>query len=76
MKRDIHVVPRETGWAVMREGARRASSLHPTKREAELAGRAMAKAASVEMVSHRRDGRISDSDSYGNDPSPPRDRKR
>jgi hypothetical protein len=28
-----------------------------------------------EVVIHRRDGRIRDSDSYGNDPNPPRDRK-
>jgi hypothetical protein len=28
------------------------------------------------VVIHRPDGRIRDSDSYGNDPIPPRDRKR
>jgi hypothetical protein len=29
----------------------------------------------VELVTHGKDGRIQDSDSYGNDPVPPRDRK-
>jgi hypothetical protein len=29
----------------------------------------------VDHVIHRRDGRIQDSDSYGNDPHPPRDKK-
>jgi hypothetical protein len=29
----------------------------------------------VEVVEHGKNGRIQDSDSYGNDPNPPRDRK-
>jgi len=74
-KRDVHVVPREHGWAVMREGAQRASSLHGTKREAEAEGRRMAKASKVELVTHVRSGRIVDSDSFGNDPPRIRDRK-
>jgi hypothetical protein len=34
-----------------------------------------ARKAGVEVVVHKRDGSIRDSDSYGNDPLPPRDRK-
>jgi hypothetical protein len=29
----------------------------------------------VEVVIHRKDGKIRDSDSYGNDPNPPKDQK-
>jgi hypothetical protein len=75
-KKDIHVVPREGGWAVRREGARRDSSHHDRKSEALDAARSTARRERVELVEHGRDGRIRDSDSYGNDPHPPIDRKR
>lgn len=39
-------------------------------------GRAQAKRDQVELVIHRRDGTIQDSDSYGKDPHPPKDKKR
>jgi hypothetical protein len=29
----------------------------------------------VELVIHKKDGTIADSDSYGNDPNPPKDKK-
>ena len=34
-----------------------------------------AKRERIEVVIHRKDGSIRDSDSYGNDPNPPKDRK-
>ena len=74
-KKDVHVVPRENGWAVQREGSSRASSIHSTQAEALRQGRDMAKHDRVELVTHGKDGRIRDSDSYGNDPNPPRDKK-
>ena len=75
MKKNIHVVPHQDGWAVKREGAERASSLHENKSDAVEAGRDLAKNAKGELRIHRRDGVITDSDSYGRDPFPPRDRK-
>ena len=74
-KKDIHVVPREDGWAVRREGAQRDSSRHDRKSEAMDAARGTARRERVEVVEHGKDGRIQDSDSYGNDPNPPRDKK-
>lgn len=74
-KRDIHVVPHKDGWATRREGAERAGSVHDTQRQAQDAARETAKRDRVEVVTHGRDGRIRDSDSYGNDPHPPKDRK-
>ena len=74
-KRDIHVVPHKDGWARKKEGAGRAGSVHRTQKEAQDAAREQAKRERVEVVTHRKDGRIRDSDSYGNDPFPPRDRK-
>jgi len=74
-KKNVHVVPHEGEWAVKREGNERASSVHPTKSEATDSGRSAAKADKVDLIIHNQDGRISDSDSYGNDPCPPRDKR-
>jgi len=74
-KRDIHVVPHENGWARKKEGATRAGSVHGTQKEAIQHARSQAQRDRVEVVIHGKDGRIRDSDSYGNDPFPPKDRK-
>ena len=74
-KRDIHVVPHSSGWATRKENAERAGSVHDTKAEALSQARDQAKRERVEVVIHGKDGRIQDSDSFGNDPFPPRDRK-
>lgn len=74
-KKDIHVVPRDGGWAVRREGADRDSSHHDRKSDAMDSARGTARRDRVEVVEHGRNGRIQDSDSYGRDPLPPRDKK-
>ncbi|RRQ23197.1 DUF2188 domain-containing protein [Guyparkeria sp. SCN-R1] len=74
-KRDIHVVPHKEGWATRREGSSRALGIHRTQTDAIDSGRSQARKDRVELVTHRKDGRIRDSDSYGNDPHPPKDRK-
>ena len=73
--KNYHVVPDASGWAVRRENSERASSRHRTQSDAIDAGRNFAQRAHGELRIHRRDGSIRDSDSYGNDPNPPRDRK-
>jgi len=75
-KRDIHVVrhPRG-GWQGRRESADRASFREDTQQDAISHAQEIAKRDSVEVVIHRPDGTIRDSDSYGHDPCPPRDRK-
>lgn len=75
-KRDIHVVPHREGWAMRREQAQRATSTHQTQQQAIARGRELAKQDRVKLVTHRKDGTIRNSDSYGNDPNPPRDRVR
>lgn len=74
-KKDIHVVPHKDGWATKKEGATRAGSVHDTKNDALKQGRDQAKREKVELVIHRKDGVIQDSDSYGKDPAPPKDKK-
>ncbi|MBA2745590.1 MAG: DUF2188 domain-containing protein [Flavisolibacter sp.] len=75
-KRDIHVVPHDDfGWATRLEGDKQVSSRHRTQEAAIDEARGVAKKDHIEVVIHRPDGRIRDSDSYGNDPHPPKDRK-
>jgi uncharacterized protein YdaT len=75
MKNDYHVLPNEGSWQVKRESADRAASLHDTQKDAIERARELAKSQKVEVVIHRPDGAIRDSDSYGKDPNPPRDQK-
>lgn len=75
-KRDIHVIPhKDNGWAIKKEGADRVSSKHTTQNAAINKAVKAAKKEGLEVVIHRKDGTIRDSDSYGNDPNPPKDRK-
>ena len=74
-KKDVHVVPHKDGWATKKEGAERAGGVYDTQREAINNARNQAQRERVEVVVHRQNGQIRDSDSYGNDPMPPRDKK-
>lgn len=71
-----HVVPRDGGWAVKGEGNKRDTSHREKQVDAIDAARDIARNQKGEVVIHRRDGKIRDKDSYGNDPFPPRDTKR
>ena len=75
MSKRVHVVPHRDGWAVKREGNNRATSVHGTQKDAQRAAVPIAKRENTEVVTHGRDGKIRDSDSYGNDSNPPRDTK-
>lgn len=74
-KKDIHVVPHIGGWATKKEGTQRAGVVTNTQQEAIVRAREQAMREKVEVVIHRRNGTIRDSDSYGNDPNPPTDKK-
>lgn len=75
-REEHHIVPNKNGgWDVKRNGADRASIHTDTKQEAIDKGRAISRNQATELVIHNKDGKISNSDSHGNDPCPPRDRK-
>lgn len=74
-KKEVHVVPHPDGWATESEGASRAGVVVDTQREAIERAREQAQRQGVEVVIHRKDGTIRDSDSYGNDSNPPKDKK-
>ena len=69
-RNEHHIVHRnEGGWAVKRNGATRSSGIYNTKQDAINAGRQISINQNTEL-----DGKISGSDSHGNDPCPPKDR--
>lgn len=70
-KHFIHTTPSEEGGWDNQEGGE-VISHHETKADAEDRGREEAKKAKTELKIHNRDGKISVSHSYGNDPFPPR----
>lgn len=74
-KKDIHVVPHKDRWATKKEGSQRAGAVVDTQKVAIGRAQEQAKREHVEVVIHRKDGTIRDSDSYGNDSFPPKDKK-
>jgi len=70
-----HVVPYNDKWAIKADDAARPSKTFDTKVQAMDYGKSLAKAQKTELVIHNADGKISNSNSYGNDPCPPRDKK-
>jgi hypothetical protein len=51
-----HVIKRDSGWAVKRQGTKRASKVYPTQEEAIKGAKKMIKSSDV--VIHKRDGSI------------------
>lgn len=68
----IHTVHRPNGWGNIKPGATRPPKLYQTKTEAQSAGRQSAINQKSEHVVHNLNGQISQKNSYGNDPHPPR----
>ena len=71
-----HVVPAtDGGWNVKKGGSEKTSKHFEKKEEAIDYGRKVSKNQDSELVIHKKDGRIQNADSHGNDPIPPRDKK-
>lgn len=64
--------PRDGQWAVSRQGAERASSLHETQAEAWQEARRLARGSGGEALLQGEDGKIRARNTYGKDPFPPR----
>ena len=76
-RKEHHIVSNKDkgGWDVKKSGATRASLHTDTKAEAVKLGRVISQRAGSELVIHGKDGKIQRTDSHGNDPCPPKDRK-
>lgn len=63
-----HVLPHEKGWALKREGAERATSVHETKKEAVSAARGEAKNhMPSRLIVHKQDGTVQETFTYDED---------
>jgi uncharacterized protein YdaT len=73
-KNEHHVVPNKEdgGWDVKKAGSERASVHTDTKQQAINKGREISQNQHTEFVIHNKDGKISEKDSHGNDPYPPK----
>lgn len=71
-KKNQHVVPHASGWAVRGAGNERATSVHGTQREAISVARETAISQGSEMLIHGENGRIRERNTYGKDPYPPK----
>lgn len=74
-RKEHHVVPSNDGWNVIKGGGERAIKHFDRKQEAVDYGRQVSKNQESELIIHRKDGTIQNSDSHGNDPCPPKDTK-
>ncbi len=76
-KKNIHTVYNKIKgtWETKREGQTNPLFSFDTKEKAMKKSIEIAKLDRVEHVIHKMDGTISDKDSYGNDPNPPKDKK-
>jgi len=75
-KKNIHTVYNNDRkmWETKKEGQKKPLASSRTKATAQQKSIKEAKKAQVEHVIHNKDGKISDKDSYGNDPNPPVDK--
>lgn len=70
-KGDISTYYEDGTWKSKVEGSSRAAHAGGTKAEQAATGRKMAKNRHVEHTIRNQDGKISEKNSYGNDPHPP-----
>lgn len=70
-----YVVPTTDGWGVKGEGNSKLTARTDTKAEALKIGTNIAKNQRSELTILKKDGKIQNKNSYGNDPFPPRDKK-
>ena len=73
-KKQTHVVPNNSkgGWDVKTTGNSKSSGYFDKKQDAIDRGRTISKNQGNEFVIHNKDGKISQKDSHGNDPYPPK----
>lgn len=68
-----HVVKRDDGWAVRKEGAGRDTGVHDTQAEAIKEAKSIATNQGGDVIIHDRHGQIRDRDTYGKvDHHPPK----
>lgn len=72
MKKNQHVVPHSSGWAVKGAGNQKVTKVTSTQKEAINVARNIAKNQKSELLVHNQKGQIRQKDSFGNDNFPPK----
>lgn len=71
--KSTHVVPNSSGgWDIKQSGGQRSSGHFDRKRDAIDRARQISRNQDTELVIHNKNGQISQKDSHGNDPFPPK----
>lgn len=72
-RKQTHVVPNpDGGWDIKQSGGQRSSGHFDTKRDAVSRAREISGNQGNELVIHNKNGKISQKDSHGKDPHPPK----
>ncbi|WP_141621409.1 DUF2188 domain-containing protein [Myxococcus sp. AB036A] len=74
-KKNVHTVPSKGGSGWDNKVGGEVVSHHHKKETAVEKGRSIARANEAEHVIHDKGGKIQQSNSYGNDPNPPKDQR-
>ncbi len=74
-KDDVYIVPTEKGGGTRRTNSKRLSKKFDKKAEAVKAGTEMAKKSKSELTILKKNGKIQNKNSHGNDSNPPKDTK-
>lgn len=74
-RKEYHVVPENNGWKVVKNNSSRASIHTARNSDAVTKARQFSKNSGSELIVHAKDGKTQYSNSYGNDPHPPLDKK-
>ncbi len=76
-RKEVHVVKNpKSGWDAKKPNAKRVSTHANTKAETSERAREICIKEKAELVIHGEDGKIQNSNSYGKDPCPPKDKKK
>jgi len=70
-----YVVPTKDAWGVRSEGSEKLTAKTDTKAEALKIGTSIAKNQQSELTILKKDGKIQNKNSFGNDLNPPKDKK-
>lgn len=67
MKKNQHVVPHQGKWGIRGEGNKKLTKKTKTQKEAIEEAKEIAKNQESELFIHKKDGKIRERNSYGND---------
>ena len=71
-RKEHHVVPNKKGWGIKKDNGERSIKNFDRKQDAIDHAREVSINQKSELIIHNKDGKISQSDSHGNDPFPPK----